>query len=85
MLKKKYQKEKPKILIIYCDFKKFTYTNLQPELISKLKSYNLYEYYTLKKSFLEILDKHAVKNKILPGDQKPYINKTLRSAIMKHS
>ena len=85
MLKKKYQKEKPKILIIYCDFKKFAYTNLQSKLISKLKSHNLYGYYTLKKSFLEILDKHAVKKKILPGDQKPYINKTLRSAIMKHS
>ena len=63
MLKKKYQKGKPKILIIYRDFKKFTYINLQSELISKLKSHNLYEYYTLKKSFLEILDKHAVKTK----------------------
>ena len=40
----------------------------------------------MKKSFVEVLDKHAPKErKILRGIHKPHDNKTLHSAIMKRS
>ena len=40
----------------------------------------------MKKSFDEVLDKHAPKKiKIIRGNQNPYVNETLRSAIMKRS
>ena len=58
--KTKIQEEEPKILI-YRDFKKFTYTNFQSELKSKLNSRNSYQYYTPEKSFAEVLDNHAPK------------------------
>ena len=39
-----------------------------------------------EKSFVEVLDTHAPKKKkFLCGNQKPYVNKTLRSEIMKRS
>ena len=60
--KTKIQEEEPKILI-YRDFKKFTYTNFQSELKSKLNSRNSYQYYTSEKSFAEVLDNHAPKKK----------------------
>ena len=56
MLKIIFKKEEPQILI-YHDFKKFTFTNFQSELISKLSSRNSYEYCTFEKSFVEVLDK----------------------------
>ena len=56
MLKIIFKKEEPKILI-YHDFKKFTFTNFQSEIISKLSSRNSYEYCTFEKSFVEVLDK----------------------------
>ena len=43
-------------------------------------------YLEFKKNFVETLDKNASKKtKIFRGNQKPYINKTLRKAIMKRS
>ena len=37
----------------------------------------------MEKSFVEVLDKHAPKKrKILRGNHKPHVNKTLHSAIM---
>ena len=40
----------------------------------------------MEESFVEVFDKHAPKKwKILRGTQKPHVNKTLHSAIMKCS
>ena len=62
------------------------FTNFQSELISKLNSRNSSEYYTFEKRFVAVLDKHATKKrKLLGGNYKPHINKTLRSVIMKPS
>ena len=60
--------------------------NFQFKLINKFNSRNAYEYCTFEKNFVEVLDKHAPKQrKIFLVNQKPHINKTLRSAIMKRS
>ena len=85
ILKTTFQKEEPKILI-YHDFKKITFTDFQSELINELNSRNLYEYCAFEKSFVEVLNNHAPKKrKILRGNQKPDVNKTLHSATMKCS
>ena len=44
------------------------------------------DYSKLEIEFIDTLDKHAPKKtKLLRGNQKPHINKVLRSAIMKRS
>ena len=59
---------------------------MKSELINKPNSRNSYEYCTFEKSFEEVLDKHAPKKrKILRGNHKPHVHKTLHSAIMKYS
>ena len=85
ILKTIFQKEESKILI-YRDFKKFTFIDFQSELINELNSRNSYEYCTFEKSFVEVLNKHAPKKrKIVRGNQKPHVNKTLHFGIMKCS
>ena len=85
ILKTTFQREEPKILI-FRDFKKITYTDFQSQLnlnLSEPNSRNSYKYCTFDKSFVEVLDKHAPKKrKILRGNHKPHVNKTLHSAIM---
>ena len=59
-------------ILIYRDFEKIMLTNFQTELISKLNSCNSYDYCIFEKSFVEVLDKHAPKIRIiLRGNQKP--------------
>ena len=51
MFKTTFQKEEPKIppkKLKYCDFKKFTFTNIQSVLTSKLNSLDSNEYYTFE-------------------------------------
>ena len=65
---------------MYRDFKNFT--DFQSDLISESNSR---ESCTFKKSFVEVLDKHASKKKkILCGNHQPHVNKTLHSAVMKY-
>ena len=55
-------------------------------LISEPNSRNSYGYFTFGERFVEVLDKHAPKKrKILRGNHKPHVNKTLHSAIIKCS
>ena len=83
ILKARFQKEEPKLLICRY-FEKFT--NFQSELISEPDSRNSYQYCSFEKSFEEVLDNHALnKRKILRGNHKPRVNKTLHSEIMKCS
>ena len=62
ILKTAFQKEEAKTLI-YHYFKNFTYIDFQSELITKPNSRNSYEYCTLEKSFVEVLDMHALKKR----------------------
>ena len=56
------------------------------ELISEPDSRNSYEYCTFEKSFVEVLEKHALrKRKIFCGNYKPHVNKTLYSEFIKCS
>ena len=85
ILKPTFQKEETKI-VIYHYFKKCAYKDFQSELINTPNSRNLYEYCTFEKCFLEVFHTHAPeKRKILRGNLKPHVNKTLHSAIMKCS
>ena len=88
ILRTTFLKEELKILI-YCDFKKVTYSDFQSELnlnLSEPSSRDSYEYCTFDKSFVEVLDKYAPKKrKIFRGNHKPHVSKTLYSAITKCS
>ena len=69
---------------MYRDFRKYFNTNFQSELIITLKSRDSGEYCIIEKSFVEASGKHPPKKrKILRGNQKPHVNETLCSAIMK--
>ena len=85
ILKTTFQTEEPKILI-YRDFKNFTFADFQSELINELNSRNSLKYCAFEKSFVEVFYKHAPKKrKILRGNENPHVNKTLHSGIMKYS
>ena len=81
MLKTTFQKSEPKQLI-YRDFKNFYFESFKNDLLENMvpcdRSYD--------RKFTAVLNKHAPKKKKwLRGNQKPYINKTLRYEIMKRS
>ena len=61
-------------------------TNFQYELISKLNARSSDAYCTFEKIFIEVLDKQAPQTrKILLGNQKAHVNKTLHFTILKRS
>ena len=62
MFKATFQKEETKTLT-NGNFKKFTFTNFQSELISKRNSRNSYENFTFEKSFVEVSEKYAPKRR----------------------
>ena len=77
VLKTKFQKEEPKILI-YRYFTNFTYTDFQSELTSEpYNPSNSYGYCTFEKS-CQVSDKHTPKKrKILRCNHKTHVNKIL--------
>ena len=84
MLKMAFKKEDSKRLI-YLDYKNLNNKQFQNNLKNGLskcpKNYESFE-----NVFVTVLDRHAPrKTKILRGNQKPYIDKNLRKAIMKRS
>ena len=85
MLKTTFHKEEPKTLI-YRDYKTFSLEKFSSELILKLESQENNDYQTFETNFVDTLHNQAPKkSKIFRGNQKPHINKILRSAIMKRS
>ena len=84
VLKTTFPKSKPKV-IQYRDYKNFVLQKFREELKSGLEKV-VDNYATFEEIFLEILDKHApLKKKILRANDKPYMTKTLRKAIMRRS
>ena len=85
VLKTTFPKAPPKV-ITYRDYNKFILVDFRNELRAKIRetpdlNYNLFE-----KHFLEILEKHApTKKKTVRQNNKPYMTKTLRKAIMRRS
>ena len=85
VLKTTFPKVKPKI-IHYRDYKNFPLQNFRIELKNCLKNEIVDNYSKFEEIFLEILNKHApLKKKVLRANEKPYMTKTLRKAIMRRS
>ena len=83
VMKTAFPKAKPKV-IQYRDYKNFVLGNFREELRSKIQ--NVDNYSTFEDIFLDVLSKHApIKKKILRANDKPYMTKALRKAIMRRS
>ena len=76
--------EEPK-KFFYRDYKTFSHESLKKDLMSKTIDENV-DYTKFEKEFIDALYKHAPKKtKLFRGNQKPPVNKVLRSAIVKKS
>ena len=84
VLKLKIIKNRP-IEINYRDYKKFDQIKFYEDL-DKFSSSNAQSYTEFENNFLHSLNKHApFKKKIIRANNKPYMTKKLRKAIMKRS
>ena len=87
VLKSTFRKKPPKI-IKYRNYKNYTHTNFQSDLLSSLTGIDLMEisndeYVSL---CMKILDRHApIKTKYIRGNDQPFITKELRKEHMKRS
>ena len=78
-------KAKPKT-IYYRDYKKFDLHEFRKELRSELKKTLILGYAHFEQIFLMVLEKHApMKQKIVRANDKPFMTKVLRKAIMRRS
>ena len=87
VLKSTFLKLPPKEVVYRC-YKNFSESNFLAELSRCLNSYprEMVNYDIFESSFLTVLDMHAPwKTKIIRGNEKPHMNKTLKKAIMKRS
>ena len=85
VLKTTFPKAQPKI-IPYRDYSKFVEIDFRRDLKTNLKSMTLNDYQSFETIFLGVLDRHAPhKKKVVRANQKPYVTKTLRKAIMNRS
>ena len=85
VMKTTFPKSKPKV-IQYRDYKGFVLSDFRTELRNKLFTVVTMNYDEFEEIFLEVLNKHApFKKKILRANDKPYMTKTLRKAIMRRS
>ena len=76
----------PPKIISYRDYKKFTLKHFQIDLKKKIQAQPNMNYNLFEKVFLEVLEEHApVKKKTVRYNNKPYMTKTLRKAIMRRS
>ena len=85
VMKTTFPKSKPKV-IQYRDYKKFVINEFAFELKKKFENHVVVNYAKFEEIFLESLNKHApLKKKILRANEKPYMTKTLKKAIMRRS
>ena len=84
-MKTTYPKAQPKI-IYYRDYKNFDLYNFRTELREELNKIVEKDYYHFELTFLRVLEKHApMKKKVVRANDKPYMTKALRQAIMRRS
>ena len=84
-MKTTFPKAQPKI-IYYRDYKKFDLNGFRSELRTELGKNDDQGYFHFEVTFLRVLEKHApMKKKVLRANDKPYMTKSLRKAIMKRS
>jgi len=83
-LKSTYSKLPPRN-VTYRSFKNFNEKHFLDDLSNSL-SLNITNYDLFESSFKNVLDKHAPqRSRLIRGNEKPHINKSLRKAIMKRS
>ena len=76
---------KPKI-IHYRDYKKFDLQEFCRELRNELRKTLVLGYAHFEHIFLQVLEKHApIKQKVVRANDKPFMTKALRKAIMRRS
>ena len=84
-MKTTFPKAKPKI-IYYRDYKKFDLQEFRRELRNELRTTVVLGYAHFEHIFLKILEKHApTKQKVVRANDKPFMTKLLRKAIMRRS
>ena len=85
VMKTTFPKVQPKI-VYYRDYKNFDLYAFRTDLRTQLSKINEKDYYHFEITFLEVLEKHApMKKKVLRANDKPYMTKALRKAIMRRS
>ena len=85
VMKTTFPKAKPKI-IYYRDYKHFDLYKFRSDLREKLNQVAEKDYFHFELTFLRVLEEHApMKKKVLRANDKPYMTKALRKAIMRRS
>ena len=85
IMKTTFASEEPK-KFIYRDYKTFSHENFKNDLLLSKTADEHADYSKFVREFIDTLNKHAPKKtKLFRGNQKPHVNKVLRSAIMKRS
>jgi len=83
MFKMTYQKGAPQ-LISYRSYKNFDKDMFSHDLHNEISNIQIYEQFEL--TFANVLDRHApIKSKFIRANEKPFINKSLKKAIMNRS
>ena len=84
-MKTSFPKSKPKT-IYYRDYKKFDLQKFRKELREELRKTVVIGYAHFEYIFLQVLEKHApTKQKVVRANDKPFMTKVLRKAIMRRS
>ena len=85
VMKTTFPKAQPKI-IYYRDYKNFDIYNFRTDLRMELSRTLEKDYFHFELTFLRVLEMHApMKKKVLRANDKPYMTKVLRKAIMRRS
>ena len=85
VMKTTFPKAQPKI-VYYRDYKNFDLSKFRAELRDELRKSEGQGYYHFEVTFLRVLEKHApMKQKVLRANDKPYMTKVLRKAIMRRA
>ena len=85
VMKTTFPKAEPQVHY-YRDYKNFDLYNFRTDLREELRKISEKDYLHFEIVFLEVLERHApMKKKILRANNKPYMTKALRKAIMRRS
>ena len=85
VMKTTFPKAEPKI-IYYRDYKKFNLQDFRRELRNELRKTVVLGYAHFEHIFLTVLEKHApMKQRTVRANEKPFMTKVLRKAIMRRS
>ena len=85
VMKTTFPRTEPKT-VYYRDYKNFDLSTFRTELRKELRDSEGKDYLHFEVTFLKILEKHApMKQKVLRANNKPFMTKVLRKAIMRRS